>query len=123
MSLVVVGSVAFDGIQTPDGARPENARGSAVHFSMAASYFGGVQLVGVVGEDFPTVIVNDVFRGICLDGLEVVTGGETFRWSGKYSMTWTTVKLSVLISMSSKTCRIFRLPIVIPGSFLETELR
>ncbi|MBA4684926.1 MAG: sugar kinase [Planctomycetes bacterium] len=85
MSLVVVGSVAFDSIQTPDGALENALGGSAVHFSMAASYFGGVQLVGVVGEDFPDShrqLMSS--RGICLDGLEVVTGGETFRWSGKY---------------------------------------
>ncbi len=85
MSLVVVGSVAFDSIQTPDGALENALGGSAVHFSMAASYFGGVQLVGVVGEDFPDShrqLMSS--RGICLDGLEVVKGGETFRWSGKY---------------------------------------
>ena len=85
MSLVVVGSVAFDSIQTPDGALENALGGSAVHFSMAASYFGGVQLVGVVGEDFPDShrqLMSS--RGICLDGLEVVEGGETFRWSGKY---------------------------------------
>ena len=85
MSLVVVGSVAFDSIQTPDGALESALGGSAVHFSMAASYFGGVQLVGVVGEDFPDSLRQLMSsRGICLDGLEVVTGGETFRWSGKY---------------------------------------
>ena len=85
MSLVVVGSVAFDSIQTPDGALENALGGSAVHFSMAASYFGGVQLVGVVGEDFPVEhrqLLTD--RGICIDGLEVVEGGKTFRWSGKY---------------------------------------
>ena len=53
MSLVVVGSVAFDSIETPNGALENALGGSAVHFSMAASYFGEVRLVGVVGEDFP----------------------------------------------------------------------
>ncbi|MAJ28884.1 sugar kinase [bacterium TMED181] len=85
MSLVVVGSVAFDSIETPDGSLENALGGSAVHFSMAASYFGGVQLVGVVGEDFPDSHRQLLStRGVCLDGLEVVKGGETFRWSGKY---------------------------------------
>ena len=80
MSLVVVGSVAFDSIETPDGSLENALGGSAVHFSMAASYFGGVQLVGVVGEDFPDShrqLLSS--RGVCLDGLKVVKGGETFR--------------------------------------------
>ncbi|MDE0960261.1 MAG: PfkB family carbohydrate kinase [Planctomycetota bacterium] len=85
MSLVVVGSVAFDSIETPDGSVQNALGGSAVHFSLAASLFGPVQLVGVVGEDFPEdrhqLLRN---RGICTAGLEVIPGGETFRWSGKY---------------------------------------
>jgi sugar/nucleoside kinase (ribokinase family) len=53
MSLVVVGSVAFDSIETPDGFVKDALGGSAVHFSLAAALFGQVQLVGVIGEDFP----------------------------------------------------------------------
>lgn len=85
MSLVVVGSVAFDSIETPDGCIEDALGGSAVHFSLAASFFGPVQLVGVVGEDFPEdrhQILRD--RGVCTRGLEVIPGGSTFRWSGKY---------------------------------------
>lgn len=85
MSLVVVGSVAFDSIQTPDGFIEDALGGSAVHFSLAAAFFGPVQLVGVVGEDFPEdrhQILRQ--RGICTRGLEVIPGGSTFRWSGKY---------------------------------------
>ena len=85
MSLVVVGTVAFDSIQTPGGSIEEALGGSAVHFSLAAAFFGPVQLVGVVGEDFPEdrhQILRD--RGVCTRGLEVVAGGFTFRWSGKY---------------------------------------
>jgi len=85
MSLVVVGSVAFDSIETPDGALENALGGSAVHFAMAASYFGEVHLVGVVGEDFPDNHRQLLSaRGVCLDGLEVIEGGKTFRWSGKY---------------------------------------
>ena len=85
MSLVVVGSVAFDSIETPDGFVKDALGGSAVHFSLAAALFGQVQLVGVIGEDFPEErhqLLRD--RGVCTDGLEVIPGGETFRWSGKY---------------------------------------
>ncbi|MGA1202366.1 MAG: PfkB family carbohydrate kinase [Planctomycetota bacterium] len=85
MSLVVVGSVAFDSIKTPGGAISEALGGSATHFSLAASLFTPVRLVGVVGGDFPSEHL-DLLRshGIDLDGLEVVPDGRTFRWSGEY---------------------------------------
>ncbi|HIC23373.1 MAG TPA: sugar kinase [Planctomycetes bacterium] len=85
MSLVVVGSVAFDSIETPVGSIEDTLGGSAVYFSLASAFFGPVQLVGVVGEDFPEdrhQLLRD--RGICTRGLEVISGGNTFRWSGKY---------------------------------------
>ncbi len=85
MSLVVVGSVAFDSIETPEGSVDDALGGSAVHFSLAAALFGEVQLVGVVGDDFPQEHLRLLgSHGICLDGLQVVPGGQTFRWSGKY---------------------------------------
>lgn len=85
MALVVVGSVAFDSIVTPH-AREDNALGgSAVHFALASCFLARTKLVGVVGEDFPEerkrLLVD---RGIDLEGLEVVPGGRTFRWEGKY---------------------------------------
>lgn len=86
MSLVVVGSVAFDSIKTPHGAVDQALGGSAVHFSLASRVFTKTQLVGVVGHDFPDEhrsLLGD--RGIDLAGLEVVADGETFRWSGEYS--------------------------------------
>ncbi|HIO65923.1 MAG TPA: sugar kinase [Planctomycetes bacterium] len=85
MSLVVVGSVAFDSIETPDGSVKDALGGSAVHFSLAAALFGPVQLVGVVGEDF-TADCHNILRekGVSTEGLEVIPGGKTFRWSGKY---------------------------------------
>lgn len=85
MSLLVVGSVAIDSIETPFDKREDVLGGSAVHFSYAASYFTGVQLVGVVGADWPaehTELLKS--RGICTDGLQVEAGGKTFRWSGRY---------------------------------------
>ena len=86
MSLLVVGSVAFDGIKTPHGEAPNALGGSAVYFSLAASLFGGVRLVGVVGEDFRKDDIDMLSaHGVDMAGLEVVDGGKTFRWSGEYS--------------------------------------
>lgn len=85
MSLLVVGSVAFDSIQTPQAVRERVIGGSAVYFSYAASFFTPVQLVGVVGEDWPaneTEMLSK--RNIDTSGLHVVKGGKTFFWKGKY---------------------------------------
>lgn len=85
MPLLVVGSVALDSIETPTARRENVLGGSAVHFSYAASFFTPVRLVGVVGEDWPaehTKLLQD--KGIDTSGLQVVAGGKTFRWTGKY---------------------------------------
>jgi sugar/nucleoside kinase (ribokinase family) len=85
MSLVVVGSVALDSVQTPTASRENVLGGSAVFFSYAASYFTPVHLMGVVGEDWPSAHTELLkSRGINTAGLQVVKGKETFRWSGKY---------------------------------------
>src|SRR5262245_33330023 len=85
MSLLVVGSLAFDDIETPAGARKDVLGGSAVYFSLAASAFGPVRMVGPVGEDFPADLAAGWrARGIDPSGIEVVKGGKTFRWSGRY---------------------------------------
>ncbi|MBI4854730.1 MAG: bifunctional hydroxymethylpyrimidine kinase/phosphomethylpyrimidine kinase [Acidobacteria bacterium] len=84
MSILVVGSVAFDSVKTPFGERDEMLGGSATHFAMAASFFTNVSLVAVVGTDFSEKH-KDVLRArnVNLEGLEQVTG-ETFRWKGVY---------------------------------------
>ena len=84
MSLLVVGSVAFDAIETPFGRVERTVGGAATYFSLAASFFTRVNLVGVVGEDF-TPKHEEVFRGrnVDLAGLERAAG-KTFFWSGKY---------------------------------------
>jgi sugar/nucleoside kinase (ribokinase family) len=80
----VVGSVAFDTIETPLGRAEEVLGGSATHFAVAASYFASVSLVGVVGEDFPDAEREYLAsRDIDLSGLEV-RPGRTFRWTGRY---------------------------------------
>jgi sugar/nucleoside kinase (ribokinase family) len=85
MSLVVVGSIAFDAIKTPFGERERALGGSAVHFSLAASYFGDVRLVGPVGDDFGEdeyVVLRR--HGVNTDDIEHVAGGKTFFWAGEY---------------------------------------
>lgn len=85
MSILVVGTVAIDSIETPTESRDRVLGGSATHFSYAASFFSPVQLVGVVGEDFPHEHVSLLKeRPIDLEGLQVVPGGKTFFWKGKY---------------------------------------
>lgn len=84
MSLLVVGSIAFDSIETPDGAVGNILGGSASHFAMAASFFTKPRLVGVVGEDFPDEH-RRLFAARDIDTAGLVTAkGETFRWKGRY---------------------------------------
>lgn len=85
MSLLVVGSVALDTIETPFGKATDTLGGSATFFSAAASLFCQVNLVGVVGSDYPLGELRFLSdRGVDLSGLEQVEG-ESFRWSGVYS--------------------------------------
>lgn len=86
MSLLVVGSLALDTIETPFGKVKETLGGSAVYISTAASYFASpVRLVGVVGGDFPKSAISFLEeRNIELEGLQTIQNGKTFRWSGKY---------------------------------------
>jgi sugar/nucleoside kinase (ribokinase family) len=86
VSVLVVGSVALDTIETPFGSVKEAVGGSATYISAAASYFvNPVRLVGVVGGDFPREGVAFLEeRNVDLEGLEVIRDGKTFRWSGRY---------------------------------------
>ena len=84
MSLLVVGSMAFDSIKSPFGEAEQIVGGSATYFSIAASCFTPVRLVSVVGRDFPEAAIGKLSaRGIDLQGLTVAEG-ETFRWKGYY---------------------------------------
>ena len=84
MSILVVGSVAFDTVKTPFGEVREALGGSAAHFAVAASYFSPVRLVAVVGEDFTPAHRQPLLdRSIDLSGL-TTAAGRTFRWSGAY---------------------------------------
>ncbi|HER43172.1 MAG TPA: sugar kinase, partial [Candidatus Eisenbacteria bacterium] len=85
MSIVAVGSVAFDSIETPIGKVERTIGGSATYFALAASYFLPVNLVAVVGEDFSNDDRNVLReKKIDLQGLSVVAGGKTFFWQGRY---------------------------------------
>lgn len=84
MAVLVVGSIALDSLETPFGKRDDVPGGSATFFSTAASFFAPVQLVGVVGEDFPQEHVAFLQgRGVDLAGLTRAPG-RTFRWKGRY---------------------------------------
>lgn len=84
MSLVIVGSVAFDTIRTPWGDRERIVGGSGTYCSLAASYFTRPRIVGVVGRDFPKKTFALLkSRGVDLEGLKV-KAGKTFHWEGKY---------------------------------------
>jgi sugar/nucleoside kinase (ribokinase family) len=85
MSLLVVGSVALDTVETPFGRAEDALGGSATFFSAAASLLHPVQLVGVVGDDYPVEALTFLSdRGVDLAGLERAAG-ESFRWSGVYN--------------------------------------
>ncbi len=84
MDILVIGSVAFDSVETPFGRGDDVLGGSATYFSASASFFTGVQLVAVVGEDFPEEPRQFLSsRGVDLSGLQTCPG-ETFRWKGRY---------------------------------------
>lgn len=86
MSLLVVGSVALDTVETPFGTVKDALGGSAVYISTAASFFTApVRVVGVVGGDFPGAHIQFLEdRHIDVDGLQIIHDGKTFRWSGRY---------------------------------------
>lgn len=85
MSLLVVGSIALDTIETPFGRCEDILGGAASYFAVGASLFTPVRLVGVIGDDFPEEHVDFLrSREIDLEGLRRIDGGKTFRWTGRY---------------------------------------
>ncbi|MDX1763257.1 MAG: PfkB family carbohydrate kinase [bacterium] len=85
MSLLVVGSVAFDSVKTPFGEVSEALGGSATYFSLASGFFNDVQMVAVVGDDFPEEEIAFLkTRNVDTEGLQRVPG-KTFRWKGAYT--------------------------------------
>ena len=85
MSILVLGTVALDTVKTPFGERKHMLGGSAVHFSMSARLFANVNLVAIIGEDFPLKHINFLNKqGLVLTSL-IRTEGKTFKWAGEYS--------------------------------------
>jgi sugar/nucleoside kinase (ribokinase family) len=86
LGLLVVGSLGLDTVETPFDKVENALGGSATYISLAASYFGGpVELVGVVGSDFPKEYIKIMQdHNVDVEGLQIVEGGKTFKWSGKY---------------------------------------
>jgi sugar/nucleoside kinase (ribokinase family) len=85
MSVTVVGSIAYDAVQTPHGGRERMLGGAAVHFALAASFFDEVRVVGPVGDDFgPDEYAVLHGRGVNTEDIEHVEGGKTFFWKGVY---------------------------------------
>jgi sugar/nucleoside kinase (ribokinase family) len=86
MSLLVVGTVAFDAIETPFGKTDKIVGGAASYIALASSYFTkNIHLVSVIGDDFPQSFLNTLSNeGINLEGLQIKKGENSFFWSGKY---------------------------------------
>ena len=114
MGLLVVGSVAFDSVETPFGSVKEALGGSAIYISVAASYFTApVRFVAVVGGDFPKEHIRFLEeRNIDLDGLQIVPEGKTFRWGGRYHY-----DLNMRDSLYTELNVFEKFNPVIPGSF------
>ena len=122
MSLLVVGSVAFDALESPYGKVERALGGAATYFAVAASFFTHVNLVGIVGDDF-TEMDARIFHGrtIDIDGLERASG-KTFFWAGRYSQNLNervtlTTELNVFAELSHVCQRNIATP---SSSFLPT---
>jgi sugar/nucleoside kinase (ribokinase family) len=129
MSILVVGSVAFDALQTPFGKIDKCIGGSATYFSVAASFFSEVDLVAVVGDDFTDEHLA-VFAGrnINLDGLQRVSGQKTFFWSGEYGFDLNVAKtrdtqLNVFASFRPQLSEKHRAPDVLFLANIQPELQ
>jgi sugar/nucleoside kinase (ribokinase family) len=133
MSLLVVGSVAFDAVETPFGKREKMLGGSATHFAIAASFYTDVRVVGVVGGDF-TDEEEQAFarRGVDTTDIERIPDGKTFFWSGRYDFDLNTAhtldtQLNVFadfkpkLSEASKNARLVFLGNIQPD--LQSEVR
>src|SRR5436190_10479258 len=118
MSLVVVGTVAFDAIETPFGKTDKIVGGAATYSGISASYFTkNINLVSVVGDDFPASMFDEFKKhGISTEGLQVKKGQKTFFWSGRYHVDMNTrdtldTQLNVLLDFDP----------IIPPSYQDCE--
>ena len=133
MSITVVGSIAFDAVETPSGVRERMLGGAATHFALAASLLDGVRIVGPVGDDFGDAEMDVLrTRGTSVDDVERVAGGKTFFWKGKYGWDLNTretldTQLNVFeqfapkLSEASRECDVLFLANIQPGLQLEVR--
>jgi sugar/nucleoside kinase (ribokinase family) len=133
MSITVVGSIAFDSVETPFGQRERMLGGAATHFALAASLLDEVRIVGPVGDDFGEAQLNVLrTRGSNIDDVERVAGGKTFFWKGKYGWDLNTrdtldTQLNVFenfapkLSEASRASQVLFLANIQPGLQLEVR--
>ena len=133
MSITVVGSIAFDAVETPFGVRERMLGGAATHFALAASLLDQVHIVGPVGDDFGDAELAVLkTRGSNIDDVERVAGGKTFFWKGKYGWDLNTretldTQLNVFeqfapkLSAASRACDVLFLANIQPGLQLQVR--
>lgn len=118
MSILVVGSVAFDAIETPFGKVDKAIGGAATYFSVAASFFSPVNIVAVVGEDFGAEEMK-IFEGRAIDttGIQRITGQKTFFWKGEYGY-----DLNVAITKDTQLNVFADFDPILPDSYLDPKV-
>ncbi|MGH2894623.1 MAG: PfkB family carbohydrate kinase [Solirubrobacteraceae bacterium] len=133
MSITVVGSIAYDAVETPFGVRERMLGGAATHFALAASLLDDVRIVGPVGDDFGDADLAVLqTRGSNIDDVERVAGGKTFFWKGKYGWDLNTretldTQLNVFehfapkLSQASQDCDVLFLANIQPGLQLQVR--
>jgi sugar/nucleoside kinase (ribokinase family) len=133
VSITVVGSIAYDAVETPFGVRERMLGGAATHFALAASLLDEVRLVGPVGDDFGDAELAVLqTRGSNIDDVERVAGGKTFFWKGKYGWDLNTretldTQLNVFehfapkLSQASRDCDVLFLANIQPGLQLQVR--
>ena len=133
MTITVVGSIAYDAVETPFGVRERMLGGAATHFALAASLLHDVRLVGPVGDDFGDAELAVLqTRGSNIDDVERVAGGKTFFWKGKYGWDLNTretldTQLNVFehfapkLSQASRECDVLFLANIQPGLQLQVR--
>jgi sugar/nucleoside kinase (ribokinase family) len=133
VSITVVGSIAYDAVETPFGVRDRMLGGAATHFALAASLLDDVRIVGPVGDDFGDAELAVLqTRGSNIDDVERVAGGKTFFWKGKYGWDLNTretldTQLNVFehfapkLSQASQDCDVLFLANIQPGLQLQVR--
>ena len=133
MTITVVGSIAYDAVETPFGVRERMLGGAATHFALAASVLHDVRLVGPVGDDFGDADLAVLqTRGSNIDDVERVAGGKTFFWKGRYGWDLNTretldTQLNVFehfspkLSQASRDCDVLFLANIQPGLQLQVR--